>query len=1146
MSDFNQEQRKAIELRNKTILVSAPAGSGKTRILVSRIDDLIKKDLYQIKEFLVLTFTEAAGMEMKQRLNEQLHQDLKDQSLDESIRIHIKAQILDLPSAYITTFDSFCAELLKKYGYLINIMPGFEILSSPETLQKEAMEECLNKWILDSQFQDYISRYNINNHFDNFISLIIHYHSVTASFVDFETFLSHIYKKYYSFNQIEDSSLFQLIKEIFYDALDETLSNYNNLYQFVLENSIEPFFDTDKNGLSTKEAYDQYFDNITHISVNSYKDLENILHMPLKLPRISWKDYSISPKDKESFTKLKSAVLQPLKKLSDKISIVSLDDFKDLLQYTFKDIYYLLGKDGLLQKFQEVFRKKKQEQNMLDFHDLEDYASQLLDKPEVKDKLHNLFKEIMIDEYQDTNQIQENLVLKIAQGNTDIPMFMVGDMKQSIYRFRQADPSIFKYKFDHFIPLEQSNQDDHNIRIDLKYNYRSQKAVLDCINYIFDCIMDEKIGGLKYLEDPNAQLRYDYQTKHTTLADLKDNHEYDTDIILAVTNNDHTYTKAEIEAHMIAKKILSLKNSYEYKDIAVLMRSTTDFITFKKVFESYKIPANITLSKGLHDAPEIKALIALLKAIHNPYDDISLLSVLHNHFSFSSFNENELFGIRQYTEPMKPLYLDLQSSSLPKVRHFLEVFEHLRTYSCSHNAYETLIESLRLSAYQEFVSALINGEQRSANIDALTELLRNDKSPYLKDTLAKLENNTQAAPGVIASDDSNSVSFMTIHKSKGLQFKVVFVANLQKRFNKSDETPLILLDKEVGIGSKARIYKKSEFGPILTEIENPYRHMIAHYIHKNALDEEMRILYVALTRAENKLILSGVIDNQEQLASLEKKVKINDTDETAKPSSVILNKSIRSTNNYLQWILASVLRNKNLNTDETALAYFHLHYYEINDIISQHSLASQSDHSLYQTYQAYYSYVYPYKDYHRSIAVTKKQALEDEKHFEYFDTANKNRTDALSLGTLVHNVLSFLDFKSDEDIIDKLSYQDFFNEEDYRKINDYKSHILSFIHSDTYQLIKESDTIYKEKPFLYKDHDEIIKGIFDLVFIKDQTVSVLDYKTDRITPHTGNSALVNKHRIQLEYYKKVLKAYYPGYKVQGYVYYLETGKLVEV
>ena len=195
------------------------------------------------------------------------------------------------------------------------------------------------------------------------------------------------------------------------------------------------------------------------------------------------------------------------------------------------DIYYLLGKNGLLDQFNQAYKEAKKARNELDFHDLEEYATRLLqeDQPVVK-RLNHTLKEIMVDEYQDTNQIQENLVLKIANYDKEIPMFMVGDMKQSIYRFRQADPSIFQHKFDTFTKLEEMTEDDTNIRIDLKFNYRSEKVVLDSVNYIFDCIMDSSVGGLEYIHGDNAILRYDYEAKGTTHFRIKKNSYFDTDV----------------------------------------------------------------------------------------------------------------------------------------------------------------------------------------------------------------------------------------------------------------------------------------------------------------------------------------------------------------------------------------------------------------------------------------------------------------------------------------------------------------------------------------------------------------------------------------------------------------------------------------
>ena len=1174
MPKYNKEQQAAIDLRGKTILVSAPAGSGKTRILVARLISLIVNDHYSMDQFLVLTFTKAAGNEMKQRLNVSLHEEALANHDEETLR-HIQEQIQLLPHAYITTFDSFCKTLLEKYGYLIGVMPGFKVNPSPDLIKDQVLDQCLEKWIEDPRFQDYASRHNTKNDFDELKQTLIDFQNITNSFVDFHQFLDQVHEKYYNPKFFGEKPILDGMAKLYQDCCIKSLSAYNILYRFCEKHDITYFFETDENAKHPAPAtalYDYYSDLYNALNKPfSFDILNGLVSHKIEMSSIKWSELGVDDSVKKQYTKLKADVTEPLKKLQKYFSFT--DKFHEYLTFSYEDIYYLLGKNGLLDQFNQAYKETKKARNELDFHDLEEYATRLLqeDQP-VVERLNHTLKEIMVDEYQDTNQIQENLVLKIANYDKEIPMFMVGDMKQSIYRFRQADPSIFQHKFDTFTKLEEMTEYDTNIRIDLKYNYRSEKVVLDSVNYIFDCIMDTAVGGLEYIHGDNAILRYDYDAKGTTLSELKKNHDFDTDVLISLYNNQEEYTKSEVEAHMVAQKIIQMRQvtDYKYHDFAVLMRATTEFITYKKVFERYHIPVNITLSTGLFESNEVISIMTLLKALVNPYDDIAMLSVLHNNFLFSHFTENELLEIRDADDP---LYINLTHHTNNKVLHFLEVFDDLRNTAMTSSPYETLKKCLKETGYQAFVSQLMNGEQRSANLDILLETFRtNEEYPYLKDYLELLDSSSSQAPGFIASDENDAVEFMTIHKSKGLQFPVVFVSAMQKKFNNSDEKADIIISQHDGVAGSVARKEKSPFGKILCKYEHPYLKMLKLLIRQETVNEEMRILYVALTRAEKKLILTGTIKDEEEIISIARKVQANDTDPTlTKGHGVVYNLAMRSTNNYLSWVLMALLRHPNfqkdirqfipeispylsldrssfeeLENDDTYLARFHCVIQDSSETINKiPAYAKTKIENQYRAYKKYYDFEYPYPVEPRSIAVTSMEEMKnDDTHFDFSN--EETHYLATDRGTLVHNLLSYFNFKDDDpqELIESLHKNQMFDEEGLKVLNNYLPHINDFINSDTYQLIKDADRIYQEKQFRYKDENGlIINGIFDLVFIKDNKVYVLDYKTDRVSKDNSDETLKDLHRTQLSYYSKVLKEVFHT-DVQPIIYYLHINKAI--
>lgn len=1177
MGQFNKEQQAAIDLRGKTILVSAPAGSGKTRILVARLISLIVNDHYSMDQFLVLTFTKAAGNEMKQRLNVSLHEEaLKDHD-QETLR-HIEEQIQLLPHAYITTFDSFCKTLLEKYGYLIGVMPGFKVNPSPDLIKDQVLDLCLEEWVHNEDFKDYAYRHNNKNNFDDLKSTLINLQNITNSFVDFHQFLNEVHEKYYVFDEFGNKALLEIMCDLYKEVCIKSLSAYNILCRYCEKYGISDFFETEEDAKKPAPSvalYDYYSELYEALDKPlTFDTLQSLLDQKIVMSSIKWKDLGIADNVRKTYDQLKRKVTDPLNTLKKSLYFASIEEFKALLDYSFKDIYFLLGKNGLLDKFNQAYSNAKKVRNELDFHDLEDYATRLLqDDLPVVERLNHTLKEIMIDEYQDTNEMQENLVTKIAHYDKNIPMFMVGDMKQSIYRFRQADPAIFQYKFDTFTKLEDMTDQDECIRIDLKYNYRSEKVVLDSVNYIFDSIMDTQVGGLEYIHGDNAILRYDFDAKGTTLEELEKNHDFDTDVLVSMYKKSQ-YSKAEIEAHMVAQKIIQMREEkhYAYHDFAVLMRATTEFITYKKVFERYHIPANITLSSGLFETNEVISMITLLKALINPYDDIAMLSVLHNNFLFSHFSENELLEIRDDKEP---LYINLTHHHSEKVMHFLEVFNELREEAKTLSPYETLRLCLKETDYQAFVSQLMNGEQRSANLDILLEKFRTNKEyPYLKDYLELLDSNMDQAPGFIASDENDAVEFMTIHKSKGLQFPIVFVSGLHKRFNASDEKEDIIISQHNGVASYASTLENSKYGPIVCKYNHPYSTLLRRLSHKETVNEEMRILYVALTRAEKKLILTGSIKEDDDIISIARQVQANDTDPTIKiGQGVVYNLAMRSVDNYLSWIFMALLRHphfkkdvsmyiidiapymalhpslfRELNNPDTVLARFNFRMFNSDDIINRiPGYAKIEQENNYEAYKKYYEFNYPYDLVSRSKAVTSMEEVKsDDTHFDFKD--DESHYLATDKGTLVHNLLSYFDFKDDDPLklIESLYEAKMFDEEGHEVLLNYLPHIKDFIASDTYKLISQADTIYQEKSFRYKDEEgQIINGIFDLVFIKGDDVYVLDYKTDRVSLENNEEKLVELHKTQLSYYSKVLQQIFHK-DVHAIVYYLHINKVINV
>ena len=1200
---FNEGQLKAINQRNSSILVSAPAGSGKTKILVTRIVELLKEG-YSITDFLVVTFTEAAGNEMKQRLSEELNEIVSGDKNENIDYAHLEKQIQDLPNAYITNFHGFCSLLLKKYGYLVNVMPGFTINSDPDFIKKEVLHECLEQWVLNEEYKEFFSLYFPGMNFDAFESVLLSIDELSHSIDNFYNFVEEIHQHCYDSlsESLEEWSLFNHLKNLFYEEAILAMNKLIELRYYAEENNLSDFYyrpdeQTEKNQLLMipfEALYDYLDEIIGGLSKEiTYDSLVNLLkRKPEKSYNMNWKE--VDENIKKTFNKLKTDVLSSFNKAVTTYLDNSVEEFIEKMNISYKAIDLLMSKDNLLDQFQYAYSLKKKELNQLDFADLEKYAHQLLEpKYGIVQKLNHGLKEIMVDEYQDTNQIQESLLLKIAKADKEIPLFMVGDMKQSIYRFRQADPQIFLNKYNTFSTNDEDCKHTKTRRIDLVFNYRSCKSVLDSINYIFNAIMDSKIGGLEYYLDDSARLNYDYDGKENGHKEeartrfFNDTH-LNTEVLIDVYDPKSPLDKDQYEAHMVAQKIVKLKETFKinnkpisYKDIVVLMRATTSFITFKKVFDLYHIPNHIVLSQGLLSSNEVITMITTLKAIANPYDDVSLLSMLTAPFTFSYIDENKIAKTRINHKDI-PLYESLKLSENNEIIHFLDIYDYLREYSYTHSPYELLLKIDEYSDYHLFVSQLINGEQRKANLDLFNEIIKDIQkdNPYLKDVLDILENSSDYAPGSIASDNNDAVEFMTIHKSKGLEFPIVFVCNMHKKFNTQDSKDRLIIDKKLGFALKPRIRINNEqYKDLIVEYENPYRNMIAKELLNESINEEMRILYVALTRASSKLILTGMIKDMKEIEDIQQKLLVNQSPDIYKrkgAENILLYDRLRKTNNYLTWVLSAILKHPDileqcmnipsLKIRASKLKAYHLEKYntfdstehamfslnitndkEITDNIPDYSYKVESLGSSIQ--QHYDSYVYPYEsDEKDTIAVTALQKLADDHYLDLSKEDEEVLIKASDKGTLVHLFMSYLSFKDDniDDIIDMLYNEKLIDNNGKEVLNDYKEKIQAFIDSEYYMMIKNASHIYKEKAFSYydKERQQIIHGIFDLVFVYNDEIYVLDYKTDRVSYKNSEQSLIEKHQIQLNYYQKVLKEMY-NKDVKAIVYYLHIHKGVE-
>lgn len=1193
---LNPQQEEAIYCRGKSILVSAPAGSGKTKVLVDRIVSMLVDENVCIDELLVLTFTSAAASEMKQRLSNTLSNKLTNTD-DEDLKNHITKQIQLLPNAYITNFHSFCSTLLKQYGDIINVNSDYQILSDNKLIIEQILSSCINDWFEDEEFIEFISLYFNSGDLNQFKGTLLNLYRLKIGNYNYHQLINDTISQKGQDN-IENLGYFSFLLSIFKNAIDDMYLNIQNLYEYSLEHNLDTFYTKDsKNKQSQYDGFISLFNKISSsFETNGVKELSKIEYKLDSCRAMSWinlddQDGSI----KDGFNTIKKTIITNIKSLVNDLLFISDEHIQLSVNLNGEFIYYM---DSLVNKFEEAYSCYKKELNVLDFNDLENHCLELLHPDHgVSDLLHTKLKEIMVDEYQDTNLTQETILQMISKSPTSIvPLFMVGDMKQSIYRFRNADHTIFKQKYDEFNNLEDCK------RIDLIYNYRSNKIVLDSINYIFHQIMNPQIGGLDYIDDAKAPLNYDYIRKETqfnttdldTLKPLVDKRideleGLETELLLVLEDSSNKYDKGESEAIAITNRIKEIVGSLqledhnknkricEYKDIVVLLRNSKHIIAFKKIFDKANIPNNIVLNNGFYQSVEISDSVHFLDAIHNPTNDLSFITLLTSSFNFSGFDEQLIFDINKikgshFYNKTKQYALE---NSNDKLNSFLDIFECFIEMTKTKSIYDIYYKFLNDSQYLTFVSGLYNGHQRSANIEMFLSILES----YQKETYdyaitqiveqSKLEQNS--TPGTNRELTSNSVSFMTIHKSKGLEFPVVFVSNLSSNFNKQDNKNYIM-NTPYGLATKVKVkYDIDEFNDIVHDIENPIVSAYRRYNDNESINEELRILYVALTRASQKLICTG-ISSLKQLTDIQYNVlKDSVLNKNNHHHNAILSNATRKVSNPLDWLIMSCVRHPSfikdvLNDQITGLDQLvefkdNCKTFEIHNEswpATEHSefkvrFISIEDLDVFGETISNDSNVLEYKSVnHDVLPITKTIAVTREIEHKTTDIKFDSKLDlhipANEFGTLIHDLLEKIPFDNIVDIKSKLELiKDTYSVDDYNAIVDYSDKLQAFFDSETYQVITSSDHIFKEKNFSYlNEQKQIVHGILDLVFVKDNKITILDYKTDRVLSTNSDESLQKLHQQQLEYYKSVLQKQFPDYEISCCVYYLHINKIIYI
>ena len=919
---WTKEQSQAINEKGSNILVAAAAGSGKTAVLVERIINKIINENIDIDKLLVVTFTNAAASEMRERILDAIYKKLEEYPENQNLQ----RQITLINKASICTIDSFCLEVVRNNFFeLDNISPNFRIADTTEIelLKQEVIEDIFEEKYenQDENFSKLINTYTSYRDDTPLKELVLKIYSYIQSSPFPEEWLNEKIEMFNLKDKLnEDFSKTPwgniLLKEIEEEIIDDIKTLEDIKKELDLDSELESFSQVVRSDLD--------FLKILQENINNWDKLYEIYN---KMSFVSWPRKKIESDLKEYAKNVRDDVK---KKFSSKLSKILICNSEEANQDIFDMYEILLKLKNLILEFGKEFSKRKRLKNMVDFNDIEHLALDILikkqeDKIEITDvakRYQKKFIEIAIDEYQDSNLVQEYILTSISNNNN---IFMVGDVKQSIYKFRQAMPELFISKYKTYKNKENKSEND-NLKIQLFKNFRSRKNVLDFTNLIFENIMSGSLGDIEYNQEEYLNLGADYKEIEQNLKaeidiiNLKDqeNEEENTSEILEEEENTERLENIQVEARFVASKIKELienkfqvfdrkKNCFrdiKYKDIVVLLRSTkTSAPIFEEEIINLDMPVFSDSSQEYLDSIEIENIMSLLRIIDNPIQDIPLVTVLRS--NIGKFTDDELVEIRlsdkydNFYNAMQKAKINVGKNLQEKIEKFLNNLEKWRKEQ-EYLALDEFIWKLYSdTGYYNYVGLMPNGELRQANLKMLFERAKQFETASFKGLYnfinfiekLKLSSGDLGSAKLIGEND-DVIRIMSIHKSKGLEFPVVFLANTGKQFNLMDLNKNILLHQELGIGVKYINYDKQ------VQYDTLSKSAIKSKVFTETLSEEMRILYVALTRAKEKLYITGTMNDYEK--EIEKmKIQVERYSKNGNKINQILIKKYKK---YLDWI----------------------------------------------------------------------------------------------------------------------------------------------------------------------------------------------------------------------------------------------------
>lgn len=952
-NSWTKEQKQAIDTEGRNILVSAAAGSGKTAVLVERIIRKITDEEHpvDIDRLVVVTFTKAAAAEMKQRIRESVDGLLEQQPDND----RLLRQLTLINNAQITTIDSFCLNIVRNYFTDIDIDPGFRTADEGEIklLENDVMADMLEEYYASEEqdFYDFVDAYGKGRDDSAIIDIILKIYRFARSY----PWPDEWYDSCLSVYQLDDASDAGDTGDV--DDADGTGNRLTRLF----ENPAVRYL---MNDISYRlESYDRQYDKLEeicaspqgpsmylaavqsdHAGIRMLREADNFAELTRRIRLLSFDALGrgrVKDVSEEKKEYVKSVRNEYKDYINDKMKgKLFTKDIESMIQDVTDNRASVGMMIALAKDFSQRMQEEKKERNIIDFNDMEHMALDVLvrrgedgsrEYTTAAETLSKYYEEILIDEYQDSNMLQEVILTAISRGRENPELnniYMVGDVKQSIYKFRLACPELFIGKYNAY-----TREMSPNVKIELQTNFRSRANVLESTNDVFMRAMNPEYSGIAYDENARLNPGFDYPESEESIFDLREEQVANqpgcldlscpgsTDILLAGqiasdpdresnqeadkdANQTPELSSREVEAEAIAKVISQLHDrksdgtyhmvydkrieggyrQIRYSDIVILTRTVTGWAdTFVNTLMSHGIPAYSDASQGYFNVREIKLILNYLAVIDNPLQDIPMAAVMLSYFG--RFDTDELTRIR-VTDSKRPLYQslsELESQKPPeddesekaedgliiKIRTFLSMLKTFRMKSEIMSIHDLLWQILYDTGYYNYVGTMPAGERRQANLDMLLEKAAafegtsyNGLFNFLRyiERIQKFE--VDFGEACLLGENEDLVRVMSIHKSKGLEFPVVILAGMGKSINKMDAMGEVVIDQDLGIGTNVYHLDKRVKSPTFIKTA------VSNRIVRESISEELRVLYVAMTRAREKLIMTGYLKDPEK--SLEK------------------------------------------------------------------------------------------------------------------------------------------------------------------------------------------------------------------------------------------------------------------------------------